>query len=77
MIRKELAHCMIDQLFEIRETMQAKLIPNEANQHFQKAKREGLLGIQAMLSHLIHDMDKDQQKQPKQELQVKKIIVEE
>ena len=77
MIQKEFAHRMIDQLFEIRETMQAKLIPNEANQHFQKAKKEGLLGIQAMLSHLIKEMDNCQQEQPNQEPQVKKIIVEE
>lgn len=76
MIQKEFAHRMIDQLFEIRETMQAKLIPKEANQHFQKAKKEGLLGIQAMLSHLIQEMDKDEQKQPRSS-QVQKITIDE
>lgn len=77
MFQREFAHRMIDQLFEIRETMQAKLIPNEANQHFQNAKKEGLLGIQAMVSHLIKEMDNCQQKKSNQEPHVKNIIVEE
>lgn len=77
MIQKEFAHSLIDQLFELRETLHEKVIPSVANQHFQKAKREGLLGIQAMVSHLIREMDKDKTVQPKQETQVKKITVEE
>jgi hypothetical protein len=34
------------------------LILNEAYQHFQNAKKEGLLVIQEMLSHLVNEMDK-------------------
>jgi hypothetical protein len=76
MIPRESAHRLIDQLFEIR-AVQVKLIPNEANQHFQKAKKEGLLGIQDLLSHLIQRMDDGQEMKSEQELQVKKIKVEE
>jgi hypothetical protein len=75
MIKKELAHRMIDELFEVRETMKAMFIPKEANQHFLNARKEGLLGIQALVSHLITEMDDDQFKQ--KENQVKKIKVEE
>ena len=77
MIQKELAHRLIDQLFEVGEKIQDKVIPHEANQHFKKARKEGLLGIQAMLSHLIEEIDKKPQKKPNREQQVKSINIEE
>lgn len=76
MIQKELAHRLIDQLFEVREKIQEKLIPNDANQHFKKAKREGLLGIQALLNQLIQEIDKGEKKQPRSS-QVQKITIDE
>lgn len=77
MIKKELVHRLIDQLFEVGEKIQDKVIPCEANQHFKKARKEGLLGIQAMLSHLIEEIDKDPQKKPNRDQQVKNINIEE
>ncbi|MEK3934387.1 hypothetical protein MKY41_03635 [Sporosarcina sp. FSL W7-1349] len=71
MIQKEVAHRMIDELFEFRETMRAKGIPQEATQHFQQMKKEGLLGTQALLSHSIHKMDTRQENQESSMMKIK------
>lgn len=79
MIQKETVHCLIDQWFDIRETLRGKMIPQEAQQHFQKAKKEGLLGLQAIIAHKIQEIEKDEKKQSKDQQvpQGKKITVDE
>jgi hypothetical protein len=77
MIQKETVHRLIDQLFEIRETFQGKMIPQEAKQHFQKAKKERLLGLQVLIAHSIQEIEKDEMKTKDQQVpQGKKIDIE-
>lgn len=76
MIQKETVHCLVDQLFEIGKTLQGKAIPQEAKQHFQKAKREGLLGLQSLIAYKIQEID-NEEKQNQQATQGKKITIEE
>lgn len=79
MIQKETVHRLIDQLFDIRETLQGKMIPQEAQHHFQKAKKEGLLGLQVLIAHKIQQIEKEEKKQFKDQQvpQGKKITIEE
>lgn len=78
MIQKETVHRLIDQLFEIRETFPGKMIPQEAQQHFQKAKKERLLGLQVLIAHSILEIEKGEKKQSKDQQvpQGKKIDIE-
>ncbi|MGM7722908.1 hypothetical protein [Metabacillus sp. Hm71] len=76
MIQKETVHRLIDQLFEICETLHGKMIPQEAQQHFQKAKKEKLLGLQALIAHSIQEIEKNEKKQDQQAPQGKKIDIE-
>lgn len=77
MIQKETVHRLIDQLFEIGKTLQGKTIPQEVQQHFQKAKKEGLLGLQSLIAYKIQEIDSYKKKQPQQVPQAKKITIEE
>ncbi|WP_028776876.1 hypothetical protein [Shimazuella kribbensis] len=73
MIKKEVAHRLIDQLFEIRETFQEK---SKTQKHFQQAKKEGLLGLQSLIAHMIQKIEKNEKKQSQQVHQEKKIDIE-
>jgi|GEM_PF-4336218 len=77
MIEKEAAHRLLDHLLEIRETFQEKLLPDEAQKHFLRAKKERLLGLQALLGHAIQEMDNEEKKRPQQAPQGRKIDIAE
>jgi hypothetical protein len=73
MIKRKVAHRLIDQLFEICETFCEK---GETQEHFQKAKKEGLLGIQSFIAHMIQEIEKKEANQSPEVSEGKKINIE-
>lgn len=57
MVHREKIFRLLNDWFEIQEMLRENCLPAEARKHFHQAKKEGLLGIRALLDSVIEEMD--------------------
>lgn len=57
MVPREKIFRMLNDWFEVQEMLRENSLPASARKHFQQAKKEGLLGIRAVLDSVIEEMD--------------------
>jgi hypothetical protein len=60
MLQREKVQQLIHHLTEIWKLLNESVIPTEAAHHFKIAKKEGLLGIQALLDHEIKKLEAEE-----------------
>lgn len=74
MLQREKVHQLIDHLIEIRKLLQESVISTEAVYHFKMAKKEGLLGIRALLNHEIKKLEVEEKLKEKK-VKGQKIVI--
>lgn len=74
-MNREQLHSLIDLMLEMRGTLLPKA-PPEATAHFRNARREGLLGVRALVSHALERLETEEQQARAQEEGSKAIPVE-
>lgn len=59
-MNRERLHSLIDLVLDMRESLVPQA-PNQAMAHFRNARREGLLGVKALVEHALEKADAEEQ----------------
>lgn len=60
-MKRERVHRLIDLLFDVREDLLPQA-PTEAIDHLRRARREGLLGVRALVDHALNRCEDEKPK---------------
>ncbi|MFZ5824333.1 MAG: hypothetical protein ACOY94_08405 [Bacillota bacterium] len=65
-MNREQMHTLVDLMLELRGALLPKP-PQEAMAHFRNARREGLLGVRALVDHALERLEAEEQQAARQD----------